>query len=73
MTDTPPTNVSLLSAKVTLTGATLGPGNVSLFSGATTIELTRLQTDIAYISTTLVPSGQLQPAGADVLQSDPDD
>jgi len=28
-----------------------------LFSGATTIELTRLQTDIAYISTTLVPSG----------------
>ena len=57
MTDTPPTNVSLLSAKVTLTGATLGPGNVSLFSGATTIELTRLQTDIAYISTTLVPSG----------------
>jgi hypothetical protein len=57
MTDTPPTNVSLLSAKVTLTGATLGPGNVSLFSGATTIELTRLQTDIAYISTTLVPPG----------------
>ena len=57
MTDTPPTNVSLLSAEVTLTGATLGPGNVSLFSGATTIELTRLQTDIAYISTTLVPSG----------------
>ncbi len=57
MTDTPPTNVSLLSAKVTLTGATLEPGNVSLFSGATTIELTRLQTDIAYISTTLVPSG----------------
>src|SRR2546430_7102330 len=57
MTDTPPTNVSLLSAKVTLTGATLGPGKVSLFSGATTIELTRLQTDIASISTTLVPSG----------------
>ena len=57
MTDTPPTNVSLLSAEVTLTGAALGPGNVSLFSGATTIELTRLQTDIAYISTTLVPSG----------------
>jgi len=57
MTDTPPSNVSLLSAEVTLTGATLGPGNVSLFSGATTIELTRLQTDIAYISTTLVPSG----------------
>jgi hypothetical protein len=57
MTDTPPTKVSLLSAEVTLTGATLGPGNVSLFSGATTFELARLQTDIAYVSTTLVPPG----------------
>ena len=32
MTDTPPTNVSILSAEVTLTGATLSPGNVSLLS-----------------------------------------
>ena len=51
MTDTPPSNVSILSAEVTLTGATLNPGNVSLFSGSTTIELTRLQTDIAYLAT----------------------
>src|SRR5271169_5559568 len=50
MTDTPPTNVSILSAEVTLTGATLNPGNVSLFSGSSTIELTRLQTDIAYLT-----------------------
>lgn len=57
MTDTPPMNVTILSAEVTLTGATLSPGNVSLFSGATTIELTRLQTDIAYLGTTLVPPG----------------
>jgi hypothetical protein len=57
VTDTPPTKVSILSAEVTLTGATLSPGNVPLFSGATTIELTRLQTDIAYIGTTLVPPG----------------
>jgi hypothetical protein len=57
MTDTPPTNVSILSAEVTLTGATLSPGNAPLFSGANTIELTRLQTDIAYIGTTLVPPG----------------
>jgi hypothetical protein len=55
MTDTPPTNV--LSAEVTLTGATLNPGSVSLFSGSTTVELTRLQTDVAYIGTTLVPPG----------------
>src|SRR5579863_9386782 len=46
MTDTPPSNVSILSAEVTLTGATLAPGNVFLFSGSTTVELTRLQTDL---------------------------
>jgi len=57
MTDTPPMNVTILSAEVTLTGATLSPGNVPLFSGATIFELTRLQTDIAYVATKLVPPG----------------
>jgi len=58
MTDTPPSNVSILSAEVTLTGATLMPGNVSLLSASTTVELTRLQTDIAYLATaTNIPSG----------------
>jgi hypothetical protein len=51
MTDTPPSTVSVLSAEVTLTGATLAPGNVSLFSGSAPVELTKLQTDIAYIAT----------------------
>ena len=58
MTDTPPSNVSILSAEVTLTGASLSPGNVSLFSGSTTVELTRLQTDIAYLATAAnIPAG----------------
>lgn len=58
MTDAPPSNVSILSAKVTLTGATLSPGNVPLFSGSATVDLTRLQTDIAYIATaTNIPAG----------------
>ena len=58
MTDTPPSLVSILSAEVTLTGATLAPGNVSLFSGSTTVELTRLQTDIAYLATAAnIPAG----------------
>src|ERR1035437_6445444 len=58
MTDTPPSNVSILSAEVTLSGATLNPGNVSLFYGSTTIELTRLQTDIAYLATAAnIPAG----------------
>lgn len=51
MTDTPPTLVSVLSAQVTLTGATLSPGNVSLLSAPATVDLARLQTDIAYIGT----------------------
>jgi hypothetical protein len=58
VTDTPPSTVSILSAEVTLIGAALTPGNVSIFSGATTIELTRLQTDIAYLATASnVPAG----------------
>jgi hypothetical protein len=57
MTDTPPANVTILSAQVTLTGATLNPGNISLLQGATTLELTRLQTDVAYLGTTLVKAG----------------
>ena len=58
MTDTPPSNVSILSAQVTLTGATLSPGNVSLFSGSATVDLMRLQTDIAYLSTAAnIPAG----------------
>lgn len=58
MTDTPPSNVSILSAEVTLTGATLTPGNISLFSGSTTVELTRLQTDVAYLATAMnIPAG----------------
>lgn len=58
MTDTPPSTVSVLSAEVTLTGATLAPGNVSLFSGSTTVELAKLQTDVAYIATAAnIPAG----------------
>lgn len=58
MTDTPPSLVSILSAQVTLTGATLTPGNVSLFSGSATVDLMRLQTDLAYLSTTAnIPAG----------------
>src|SRR5215472_1567229 len=58
MTDAPPSLVTILSAQVTLTGATLAPGNVSVFSGSTTVELTRLQTDVAYLATASgVPAG----------------
>jgi hypothetical protein len=57
LTDTPPTNVSILSAEVTLSGVTLNPGNVSLLASPAMLELTRLQTDVAYLSTTSVNAG----------------
>jgi hypothetical protein len=57
MTDTPPTTVSILAAVVTVTGATLSPGNVSLLTTPTTLEVTRLQTDVAYLSKTNVKAG----------------
>jgi hypothetical protein len=58
ITDTPPSDVSILSAKVTLTGATLTPGNIPLLPGSSTVELTKLQTDTTYIATaTDVASG----------------
>jgi hypothetical protein len=58
ITDTPPSNVTILSAEVTLIGATLTPGNISLLSTPTKVELTRLQTDIAYLATAAnIPAG----------------
>ncbi|HWX37814.1 MAG TPA: DUF4382 domain-containing protein [Candidatus Sulfotelmatobacter sp.] len=58
MMDTPPSLVTVLSAQVTLTGATLAPGNVSLLSAPVTVELTRLQTDVAYLATAAkIPAG----------------
>src|SRR5579863_323935 len=58
MTDTAPSLVSVLSAQVTLTGATLTPGNVSLFSGSATVDLIRLKTDVAFLSTAAnIPAG----------------
>ena len=65
MTDTPPANITILSAQVTLLRADLNPGAFSLLPplpnstllGPTTLELTRLQTDAAFLSTTLVKAG----------------
>ncbi len=53
----PPANVTVLSFQVTITGAVLNPGNVSLVSAPITIEITRLQTENAFLSTLNVPAG----------------
>lgn len=57
LTDMPPTGVTVLSFQITVTGAALNPGNVSLVSAPITIEVTRLQTENAFLSTLNVPAG----------------
>lgn len=52
--DTPPNGVTITSFEVTITGAVLQPGNVSLLATPQTIELTQLQTNSALLSTTKV-------------------
>jgi hypothetical protein len=54
MTDSPPAGVTVLSFEVTVSSATLEPGNVSLLSGPATAEITRLQTETISLSTTNV-------------------
>jgi hypothetical protein len=51
--DTPPSGIAVTSFEATVTGAVLQPGNVSLLSApGQTIELTQLQTNSAFLSTT---------------------
>lgn len=55
--DTPSAGITVTSFEVTVTGAVLQPGNVSLLSAPRTIELTQLQANSAFLSTTNVPLG----------------
>lgn len=57
MTDTPPTGVSVLSFQITVTGATLQPGNVPLISSAVQLQAATLQTSAVPLSTANVPVG----------------
>src|SRR5713101_5840248 len=59
MTDTPPANVTVLTFEVTITGAVLhsntGQPDVSLVSAPVQIEVKRLETEAAFLSTVNVP------------------
>lgn len=57
MRDAPPAGVTVLSFEVTLTAATLQPGNVSLLASPMDIEVKRLETETALLSTINVPAG----------------
>jgi len=57
VTDTPPAGVTVISFEVTITGATLNPGNVALVSTPIQIEVKRLETEAAFLTAVNVPAG----------------
>lgn len=59
MKDAPPQGVSVISFEVSVTGATLQPGNVDLLagSGPIQIEVKRLEVETAFLGTVSVPPG----------------
>ncbi len=65
-----PSGVTVISFQITLTGAVLQPGNVSLISSPQTIELTQLQTDNFLLETLNVPTGNY--TSLDLTFSNPD-
>lgn len=60
MTDAPPAGVTVLSFEVTVTGAVLQPGNVSLVSSPLRVEVTQLETERAFLITRGVAAGTYQ-------------
>src|SRR5690349_24919035 len=59
LTDAPPAGVTIFTFEVTLTGATLNPGTVDVLAGKgpLRIEVKKLETENAFISTASVPAG----------------
>lgn len=55
--DAPPAGVTVLSFEVTITGAVLQPGNVSLVSTPVEIEVKQLEVETAFLNTINVPAG----------------
>ena len=60
MTDTPPPGVTILSFEITVTAATLNPGNVQLVTAPHRIEVKRLETESAFLAAIDVPAGTYQ-------------
>src|SRR6476659_4480115 len=56
VTDAPPAGVTVISFEVSVTGATLSPGNVDLLGGKgpVRIEVKKLETESAFLSTATV-------------------
>jgi hypothetical protein len=65
--DAPPAGVTVLSFEVTVNGAVLNPGNVQLITNAQRVEVKRLETDSAFLSTMNVPAGTYQSITINVM------
>jgi len=59
LTDAPPAGVTVFTFEVTVTGATLNPGNVDLLAGKSPqrIEIKKLETENAFLSTANIAAG----------------
>jgi hypothetical protein len=60
MTDTPPLGVTILSFEITVSSATLNPGNIQLVTKPRKIEVKRLETESAFLAAIDVPAGTYQ-------------
>ena len=57
VSDTPPTNITVLSFQVQITGATLQPGGVSLLPRPVTVDLAQLASDTGFLASSVIGSG----------------
>lgn len=57
ISDTPPTNVTVLAFQIQITGAVLQPGNVSLLPRPVTVDLAQLVADTGFLASTVIDSG----------------
>src|SRR3989449_5924209 len=57
MTDSPPANVTVLAFDLSVTGVVLNPGNVSVLSTQTKVDIKRLEAENAALSSVVVPTG----------------
>ncbi len=70
MGDAPPAGVSVLSFEISVTKAVLQPGNIALISHPSDIEMSRLETERAFLNTTTVPAGSY--SSVDVTFANPE-
>jgi len=57
ITDSPPANATVLAFDLSVTGVVLNPGNVSLLSAQTKVDIKRLEAENAALSSVAVPTG----------------